>query len=83
MSNPNTTPSPLDDIYRELLRGAGHEKVTDDNVQSLIEMAASRGDRVLEVELREWQAPCAPDVDPEEILRSTSRPGRPAVGRSV
>lgn len=66
----------LEDIYRQLLGGVGHQWVTDDNVTPLIEMAASRGDRLIEVELREWQT-AVPKHDPRDILHSTQRPGRP------
>lgn len=76
MDNQHDTP-PMDEVYRQLLRGMGRQWVTDSNVQELIEMASRRGDRLLEVELREWRSPCAPDVDPQEILRGTNRPGKP------
>lgn len=51
----------LDEIYRQLKRGVGHEHVNDDNVFALIERASLDGHRLLEQELREWQAPCRPD----------------------
>jgi hypothetical protein len=75
--NDTHTPPPVQEIYRQLLQGLGHQWVSDDNVPELIEMASTRGDRLLEVELREWQAPCAPSIDPQEILHGTGRPGKP------
>ena len=46
-------------IYRQLRKGLGHERVNDDNVFALIDMAARNGHKLLETELREWQAPCS------------------------
>lgn len=64
----NATP-PLDDIYRQLQKGAGHQWVNDDNVQDLIDMAVSNRHRLIEVQLREWRASCAPSAEDEEALR--------------
>ncbi|MFT3859518.1 MAG: hypothetical protein QM742_19120 [Aquabacterium sp.] len=61
------TPS-IDDIYRELQRGAGHQWVHDGNVQALIDMAVTRRHRLIEVQLREWRASCAPSEEDEEAL---------------
>ena len=44
----------IEDIYRQLTRGAGRERVTDKNVFALIQRAARDGESVLERELREW-----------------------------
>lgn len=58
---PKDKASPVDDpqeIYRQLKRGLGHEWVNDGNVFELIELARLDGHRLLEQELREWQAPC-------------------------
>ncbi|XHS77986.1 hypothetical protein ACFJGW_20030 [Burkholderiaceae bacterium UC74_6] len=49
---------PLDEIYRQLVRGLGHEHVNDDNVEALIRRADADGHTVLATELREWRAPC-------------------------
>lgn len=51
-------PEDIDHVYRELRKGLGHELVTDDNVQALIERAEADGHQVLAEELREWQSPC-------------------------
>ena len=48
----------IDDVYRQLVQGLGHELVNDDNVFELIRRAESDGHTVLAQELREWQAPC-------------------------
>lgn len=50
----------VEDVYRLLCRGLGHEKVTDDNVDALIRRADRDGHTLLATELREWQAPCSP-----------------------
>lgn len=66
-----STPS-LDEIYRRLTRGLGHELVNDDNVFELIERAELDRHTVLAQELREWQAPCRPN----HPLPSTIAPTR-------
>lgn len=48
----------IETIYRELLRGVGHEHVNDDNVAALIARADADGYMLLATELREWRAPC-------------------------
>lgn len=48
----------IDAIYRELVRGVGHEHVNDDNVDALIRRADADGHTILAAELREWSAPC-------------------------
>lgn len=53
----------LQHIYRQLKLGLGHELVNDDNVFALIAMAQQDGHKVLETELREWQAPCSDSDD--------------------
>jgi hypothetical protein len=60
-------------IYRQLKKGLGHEKVNDDNVFALIDMAARNGHKQLETELREWQAPCS---DGSQGVPSTIAPTR-------
>ena len=52
----------VEDVYRELVRGLGHEHVNDDNVDALIRRADADGHTVLATELREWQAACGRDV---------------------
>lgn len=63
MPDPNAAPraQEIEDIYRALTRGLGHERVNDDNVFELIRRAEQDGRTVLAQELREWQAPCEPD----------------------
>lgn len=87
MSPQDDTP-PLEEIYRELQRGAGHQWVNDDNVQALIDMAVSNRHRLIEVQLREWRASCAPAPEDEEdlppdlgSLDDTTRQNRPASPR--
>ncbi|WP_119155503.1 hypothetical protein [Caldimonas tepidiphila] len=65
--------SDLDEIYRQLKRGIGHEHVNDDNVFALIERAERDGNALIAQELREWQAPCRPD---DRGLPSTVAPTR-------
>jgi hypothetical protein len=48
----------VEDVYRLLRKGLGHEKVTDGNVAALIRRAEQDGHPILATELREWQAPC-------------------------
>lgn len=64
MPDPNAAPraQEIEDIYRALTRGLGHERVNDDNVFDLIRRAEQDGRVVLAQELREWQAPCSPDA---------------------
>jgi len=64
MPDPNAAPraQEIEDIYRALTRGLGHERVTDDNVFDLIRRAEEDGRSVLAQELREWQSPCNPDA---------------------
>ncbi len=62
MPDPNAAPraQEIEDIYRALTRGLGHERVNDDNVFDLIRRAEEDGRSVLAQELREWQSPCNP-----------------------
>lgn len=53
----------LDDIYRALKRGVGRERVDDNNVDQLVQMAQEQGDAQLEYLLREWRSPCGEDAD--------------------
>ncbi len=48
----------IEDIYRKLVKGIGHEFVTDDNVDALIRRAEMDKHTILAEELREWRAPC-------------------------
>ena len=54
-------PNDMQHIYRQLKVGLGHELVNDKNVFALIDIARQDGHKLLEKELREWQAPCNPD----------------------
>ncbi|WP_140634197.1 hypothetical protein [Methylibium rhizosphaerae] len=74
--NDATKPGATEDvqeIYRLLKRGLGHDLVNDVNVFELIQIAARDGHKVLEQELREWQAPCDPN---SSGLPSTIAPTR-------
>ena len=51
----------VEQVYQQLLKGLGHELVTDGNVDALIKLAEADRHTVLATELREWQAPCAAD----------------------
>ncbi|MET0348415.1 MAG: hypothetical protein ABW067_01390 [Rhizobacter sp.] len=46
----------IEDIYRQLLKGVGHELVTEHNVFALIRRAEMDKHPVLVEELREWRA---------------------------
>lgn len=52
----------LEDTYQQLVKGAGRERVNDDNVDALIRRAEQDDHRVLANELREWQAACGRDA---------------------
>ena len=67
------TPRDLNEVYRQLKRGVGHEWVHDDNVFALIDIAVQDGNRQIETLLREWQAPCS---DGSEGVPSTIAPTR-------
>ncbi len=58
-----TSPDDIDNIYRELTRGLGHEHVNDDNVFKLIDRAEQDGRSDIAQLLREWQAPCSDGSD--------------------
>ena len=51
-----------DSIFRLLKRGLGHELVSQDNVDQLIELAVAHGHRLIEQELREWHTGCGNEV---------------------
>ncbi|MBN9463949.1 MAG: hypothetical protein J0H00_22340 [Burkholderiales bacterium] len=51
----------IDEIYRQLKKGLGHELVDDNNVFELIRRSEQDGQAVLAQELREWKFPCKPD----------------------
>ncbi len=54
----DTDASNVDSVYQALLKGVGHELVTEANVGDLIARAEADKHPVLAAELREWQAPC-------------------------
>ena len=60
MSTPTVsrTHNELDEIYTELRRGSGRERVTDSNAEELAQRAEKEGHPVLAQELREWKAGC-------------------------
>ena len=57
-TNPHTQPDDLEGIFRQLVKGLGHELVTEANVEALARLADQGGHAMLASELREWQAPC-------------------------
>lgn len=61
----------IDEIYRQLKKGLGHEWVDDDNVFELIRRCELDGQAVLAQELREWKYPCKPDLpeQPDATIR--------------
>ena len=60
MQNERLEPSEeLKKIYHQLKLGLAHDRVNDDNVFALIDMTVRYGDKHLEMQLREWQAPCS------------------------
>ncbi|MCM5678900.1 hypothetical protein M8A51_05075 [Schlegelella sp. S2-27] len=67
------SPEELQEIYQLLKKGLGHERVNDDNVFALIDLASRYGNTDLEALLREWQAPCS---DGSEGVPSTIPPTR-------
>ena len=71
-SSPGSQPTPAHDedvlsIFRSLKRGAGREKVTDDNVDSLIALAKERGEVQLEYLLLEWRSACGEGIDASRL----------------
>ncbi|WP_343638587.1 hypothetical protein [Roseateles sp.] len=48
----------LDSVYGQLVKGVGHEFVTDANVDELARRAEQDGHPILATELREWKASC-------------------------
>ncbi len=48
----------LDSVYGQLVKGVGHEFVTESNVDELAARAEKDGHPILATELREWKAPC-------------------------
>ncbi|MCW7539960.1 hypothetical protein OOT46_19165 [Aquabacterium sp. A7-Y] len=53
----------LRDIYQQLKKGLGHDRVNDGNVFALIELASQYGHTQIEQLLREWQSPCSDGSD--------------------
>ncbi|HLU76558.1 MAG TPA: hypothetical protein VKZ48_01490 [Burkholderiales bacterium] len=71
-NQPFTEPSDeLKEIYRQLKLGVAHERVNDENVETLIDMAARNGDTELETLLREWAAPCDDGDDTPSVIAPT------------
>jgi hypothetical protein len=60
---PDSATPEIQNIYRQLTKGLGHELVTDDNVFALIDLARHHGHELLARELKEWQAPCSTPED--------------------
>ena len=57
----STSPPSAADIYRALKHNLGHELVTDENVEAVIEVAQEHGDVQTEYLLREWRSTCGRD----------------------
>ena len=71
-NQPFTEPSDeLKEIYRQLKLGMAHERVNDENVETLIAMAMRNGDTQVETLLREWAAPCEDDADMPSVIAPT------------
>lgn len=54
----DASPDDLDEVYGQLVKGFGHELVTEANADALAQRAEQDGHTVLAAELREWKAPC-------------------------
>jgi len=71
-----TDASNIDSVYQSLLKGVGHELVTDGNVEELIRRADADRHPVLAAELREWRFATGPesniDLDPAHRGPSTA-----------
>jgi hypothetical protein len=72
--NAATGTDDIDDIYRALQRNAGRERVTDGNVDALIERARRDGDAQLELLLREWRSSCGEDAPPSSTVQGLPPP---------
>jgi len=59
----DTDAGDLDSVYQNLVRGVGHEHVTDDNVEELIRRADADKHPVLAAELREWRSATGEDAN--------------------
>ena len=70
----------IGEIYRALRQGAGRERVTDDNVDALIQAAKQNNDAQTEYLLREWRSECGADPDMPDLKDVTGLP--PATGKS-
>ena len=72
----DTDASNVDSVYQSLLKGVGHELVTDANVEELIRRADADRHPVLAAELREWRSASGPeaniDLDPAHRGPSTA-----------
>ncbi|KQV48459.1 hypothetical protein ASC95_21240 [Pelomonas sp. Root1217] len=51
----NSDPADIDSVYDNLVKGVGHEHVSDSNVEELIRRADADKHPVLAAELREWR----------------------------
>ena len=60
----------VEDVYRELRQGVGHEHVTNDNVDALVRRAEQDGHTILAQELREWKASCSARSDAPNTTRA-------------
>lgn len=65
----------VEDVYRLLRKGLGHEKVTDANVSALIRRAEQDQHSILATELREWQAGCSANGSGRNVTSPPSAPG--------
>jgi len=63
----------VEDIYTQLRKGLGHERVTDANVDALVRRAEQDGHGILAQELREWKASCNARSDAPNTTRAVKR----------
>lgn len=63
----------LKEIFRQLKLGMAHERVNDENVFTLIDLAQRNGEVELAQLLHEWQSPCS---DGSEGVPSVAAPSR-------
>jgi hypothetical protein len=63
----------VEDIYTQLRKGLGHERVTDANVDALVRRAEQDGHGILAQELREWKAACNARSDAPNTTRAVKR----------
>jgi hypothetical protein len=63
----------VEEVYAQLRKGLGHERVNDANVDALVRRAEQDGHGILAQELREWKASCNAGSDVPEATRAVKR----------